>query len=129
LVGKPNSTHRSEGRYWLPIQQIIEGYKRVDPPAQAKLAVHIKVVNHIHDVGQVREMAQAMAIADMCLIAFYFLRQVGEYTAHRKGAKRRTQQFRAKDITFWDKDLKVIPNDSSIQQVVHEVAPFIKGPS
>jgi hypothetical protein len=93
LVGKPNPTYQSKGRYWLPIQRIIKGYKCVDPPAQAKLAVPVKVVNHIHNIGQVRETARAMAIADMCLIAFYFLLRVGEYTAHRKGAKRRTQQF------------------------------------
>ena len=54
-----------------------------------------------------QEQRQGKAIGDMCLIAFYFLLRVGEYTAHRKGANTRTVQFRARDIVFWDKDLKV----------------------
>ena len=97
LDGRPNLTYRVDGRYLLGIERQLEGYKRADPPAQAKLAIPVKVVNHIHDVGQAKATARAMAIADMCLIAFYFLLRVGEYTAPRKGADTRTVQFRARD--------------------------------
>jgi hypothetical protein len=58
-----------------------------------------------------------MAVANMCLIAFYFLLCLGEYTAHHKDANTRTLQFRAKDITFWDMDLCVIPNDVSLEKL------------
>jgi len=76
-------------------------------------------VNHIHDVGTIKGTSKALAIADMCLIAFYFLLRVGEYTSHAKGADRRTVQFRAKDITFWDKDIKVIPNTSNLETLLN----------
>ncbi len=50
----------------------------------------------------------------MCLIAFYFLLQVGEYRAPQN-ANTQTLQFQVKDITFWDLNLCVIPNDASLK--------------
>jgi hypothetical protein len=58
---------------------------------------------------------QEMAVASMCLIAFYFLLHIPEYTTHHKDANTRMVQFRAKDIMFWDLDLCVIPNDESLK--------------
>jgi predicted cupin superfamily sugar epimerase len=49
----------------------------------------------------------------VCLNAFYFLLHMGEFTAYHKEANTRIVQFRAKDVTFWDLDLCVIPNDAS----------------
>ena len=117
MDGKPNPTYRSEGRYLLPIQRQLKGYRRSDPAAQAKLAVPVKVVNHIHDVGMAKRTSKALAIVDVCLIAFYFLLRVGEYTSHARGANRRTVQFRARDITFWDDNIKVIPNTASLESL------------
>jgi hypothetical protein len=51
----------------------------------------------------------------MCLIAYYFLLRVGEYTSDRKDERRRTKQFRACDITFWDVNHFAIPNDSPLE--------------
>ena len=78
----------------------------------------VKVANHIHDVGHARATAKDKAIGDMCLIAFYFLLRVGEYTSHRKGANTRTVQFRARDIVFWDENLCRIPNEASLEKLL-----------
>jgi hypothetical protein len=80
--------------------------------------VPVKVANHIHDVGHARATAKDKAIGDMCLIAFYFLLRVGEYTSHRKGANTRTVQFRARDIVFWDENLCRIPNEASLEKLL-----------
>jgi hypothetical protein len=45
---------------------------------------------------------KTQACCDLSTIAFYFLLRVGEYTGHGKKDKRRTKQFRACDITFFD---------------------------
>lgn len=58
-----------------------------------------------------------LAVSDMCLIAFYFLLRVSEYTSHGKD-RRRTVQFRAKDIIFFDKQKAVIPNTSSLSTLL-----------
>jgi len=51
---------------------------------------------------------------DLLTIAFYFLLRVGEYTGHGKKAKRRTKQFRACDITFFDAHDNIIPNTAPL---------------
>ena len=37
----------------------------------------------------------------MCLIAFFFLLRVGEYTYTRANTKKRTRPFTIEDVTFW----------------------------
>jgi hypothetical protein len=115
LEGKPNLTYQAKGQYWLAIERQLEGYWRADPPAQAKLAVPVKVINHLHNAASFAKGTWEMAVANMCLIAFYFLLCLGEYTAHHKDANTWMLQSQAKDITFWDVDLCVIPNDVSLK--------------
>jgi hypothetical protein len=50
----------------------------------------------------------------MSTIAFYFLLRVGEYTAHRQRERRRTRQFRACDIIFYDSNDNILPNTAPI---------------
>ena len=50
----------------------------------------------------------------MSSIAFYYLLRVGEYTGHRKKDRRRTKQFRACDVTFYDAHYTIIPNTASL---------------
>jgi hypothetical protein len=51
----------------------------------------------------------------MSSIAFYYLLRVGEYTSHRRNDRRRTQQFRACDITFYDNRHTIIPNTAPLE--------------
>jgi hypothetical protein len=54
----------------------------------------------------------------MATIAFYYLLRVGEYTGHTKKAKRRTKQFRACDITFFDRHDNIIPNHAPLTELL-----------
>jgi hypothetical protein len=114
LAGAANPTYRSEGKYWTKIERQIEGYRRQDPPAQHKLAVPVGLVEFLVTVGSTSPSAKVQAICDMSAIAFYYLLRVGEYTGHRKGERRRTKQFRACDITFYDAQHNIIPNDAPL---------------
>lgn len=118
LDGKPNPTYRAEGKYWLAIQEQLEGYRRQDPPACPKLAIPVSVVNHLIDAAAVSQTPKAQATADLCLIAFYFLLRVGEYTHHGSKDRRRTQQFRASDVKFFDAKHTLIPNTSSLEKLL-----------
>lgn len=60
---------------------------------------------------------KTQTMADLCLIAFYFLLRVGEYTHHGSKDQRRTQQFRAGDVTFWDENHNIIPNTSPLKDL------------
>jgi hypothetical protein len=114
LEGLPNPTYRSEGKYWLMIQRQIEAYRRQDPPAQHKLAIPVSVINHLIKVGANSKSVKLQACCDMSTIAFYFLLRVGEYTSHRRGERRRTKQFRACDIIFYDSQDNIIPNTAPL---------------
>ena len=114
LEGLPNPTYRSEGKYWLRIQRLVEAYRRQDPPAQHKLAVPVSVVNHLVEIGLHAASDKTKACCDLSTIAFYFLLRVGEYTGHGKKDKRRTKQFRACDITFFDAHDNIIPNTAPL---------------
>jgi hypothetical protein len=73
LDGIRNPTYRSEGKYWLKIQRVIEAYKRQDPPPQHKLAVPVAVVNHLVELSTKLTSDKLKASCDMATIAFYFL--------------------------------------------------------
>ena len=49
------------------------------------------------------------AIADLCIIAFYYLLRVGEYTQHPPRALRRTTPFCLQDITLWQASSRLEP--------------------
>ena len=87
----------AQGKYPKAIQQLLEGYRREDPPAQPKLAVPLTVPQYLLLVAKGQEK---QAIADLSIIAFYYLLWVGEYTCHKVKDKRQTKQFRVKDIAL-----------------------------
>jgi hypothetical protein len=78
MDGRANPTYRSEGKYWLPSEQQIEGYRRQDPPAQHKLAVPVSLIKYLVKLGKNSPSGK------VCTIAFYYLLRVREYTGHCK---------------------------------------------
>jgi hypothetical protein len=114
MDGLPNPTYRSEGKYWLQLERLIEAYRRQDPPAQHKLAVPVSLITYLHGLGQTSPSDKVQAVCDMASIAFYFLLRVDEYTSHRKNDRRRTKQFRVCDITFYDSNFSIIPNTAPL---------------
>lgn len=95
----------------------METYRRQDPPTTPKLAVPVAVAIHAGKYARRTRLARTEAIADLVNIAFYFLLRVGEYTYSNKKARKRTQQFRIRDITLWNKKDQVIPNTASLHEL------------
>jgi len=67
------------------------------------------------------------AIADLVIIAFFFLLRVGEYTksSRRDRKKKRTVPLRLQDITLW-KDSRPIPHSSTLEVLLSATSVTIK---
>ena len=100
LDGKQSPLGKEKDGYPKPIKQLLEGYKRQDPPPQPKLAVPLSVPRHLVAKAACTLCPKTKAIRDMTIIAFYYLLRVGEYTQPRRvkvngkwHQATRTQQF------------------------------------
>jgi hypothetical protein len=93
--------------FLFAISETLAGFAKEDPPIDKKLPVAVDVVEFLVKQGMGPEADQkVMATGDWCLIAFYFLLRIGEYTV--KGKRNNTKQtvnFRVKDVTFFKKDI------------------------
>ena len=113
LDAKPNPCYKDgyTPKYWKALEQQIEGYKRQDPAPQPKLAVPVAVPHWCVATGLASKSPKAQAVGDLTNVAFYYLLRVGEYTYLPPTRKRRTKQFRVRDVKFWKKG-QVLPLDS-----------------
>lgn len=108
-----------------PIALLLKKFSNVDPPPKPKLAIPISTINTIAD--KYKFSVYHLAVADLIIIAFFYLLRVGEYTGATKKdrAKKRTVPLRTKDVTLW-KDGVPIPHSSSLEQLLHADSATIK---
>jgi hypothetical protein len=109
MDGRPNPTYRSKGKYWLPIERLVE--------AQHKLAVPVSLVEYLMDLWKASTSKKVKAVCNMSTIAFYYLLRVSKYTGHRCKDQRRTKQFQACDITFYNCNHTIIQNTAPLAQL------------
>ena len=121
LAEQPNPTYNpytiNKATYWKRISQLLETYKREDPPAQAQLAVPVTVAHYHAHLANKTTDPQQQATSHLTNIAFYYLLRGGEYTYSGRNQKRRTVQFRVQDVTF-RKGPIIIPNTAPLQQLL-----------
>ena len=87
LDGKQNPLADAQGKHPQAIRQLLEGYRREDPPTQPKLAIPLAVITFLLS-GSHNKNARGRAVANLDVIAFYYLLRVGEYTYHKKSDRR-----------------------------------------
>ena len=81
LAGQPSPLYKDHNMYNLPIKRCIEGMRRQNPPPIPQLAVPIAVVSDVFIAAYAQQTTEKLqAIADLVIIAFYFLLRVSEYT-------------------------------------------------
>ena len=90
---------------------MLDGYRKVDPPTRKKLPVQSDVVELLVDAAydQGSSLGQ-QAVADLTLIAFYYLLRIGEYMI--KGSRnniKQTVQFKYEDVSFLQEKLPGSP--------------------
>ena len=107
LAGYKSPIYRSPNVYNLSIQRLVEGYRREDPPSVPQLAVPVIVPENMAQRAHQSTCPLLQAIADLAIIAFYYLLRVGEYTIAKTVVRNgrtirttRTVQFTVGDIGF-----------------------------
>jgi hypothetical protein len=114
------------------LQQTLDGWRNEDGPVKKKMPVEADVAEWLIKCAyQPGGKPFNKAVADLILIAFYFLLRVGEYTIKgKRGNSKRTVQFRMKDVTFFKKDLlgrlKQIPRNAPDHVILSADAATLK---
>ena len=124
LAGYRSPVYRAPSVYNLPIARQVEGYRREDPPSVPQLAVPVSVPESMAERAYLTTNPLLQAIADLAVIAFYYLLRVGEYTAAKTVERNgqtirttRTVQFTVGCIGF-HKDGKVVERRSSLDDLL-----------
>ena len=86
------STGKLDGRLQLQFQC----YSRQDPPPSRVKPIPVQVLRRLACVPAASRDPDLQAVADMIIIAFFFLLHPGEYT----GTKSDSSPFRLSDVTF-----------------------------
>ena len=104
---------------------MLKKFSDVDPPPKPKLAIQISTINTIAD--KYKFSVYHLTVADLIIIAFFYLLRVGEYTGATKKdkAKKRTVPLPTKEVTLW-KDGVPIPHSSSLEQLLNADSATIK---
>jgi hypothetical protein len=104
LACNANPTKISGSKKLLPrLQIMLDGYGKVDPATTKKLPVQLDVPELLVTTAyNFSGMVKDKAVADLTMIAFYYLLRVEEYTV--KGSRnltKQTVQFKYEDVTFF----------------------------
>ena len=109
----PRKSYPAQHHLDLPIARLIKKYADDDPPAEPKLAVPVSTVKKIAKHYSFSDHHKA--VADLCIIAFFYLLRVGEYTTSTpaRQQEKRTTALRRCDIRLWHKN-KLLPHTSPL---------------
>ena len=90
------------------LSQMIDGFRKEDPPVRKKLPVEVDVLELLCTFGLMEKAtAKKSTVGDLTLLAFYFLWQVGEYTMkNTRNNSKQTTQFALKDVLFFRSNAK-----------------------
>jgi hypothetical protein len=85
---------------------MLDGWRKEDGPTEKKLPVEADVPEFLANLSRMAEATELQkAVGDLCLVAFYYLLRVGEYTGKpTRNETKQTQQFKVRDVTFFKKD-------------------------
>ncbi len=96
----------NSGKFLPRLQQMFDGMGKADPPTTKELPVEADVPEFLVQAAmKIGASACDRAVADLTMIAFYYLLRVWEYTNKGEGVQEtnatQTQQFKIKDVAFF----------------------------
>ena len=79
LATNTNLTKKVGSEKLLPrIQQMLDGFRKADPPTTKQLPIEVDVPEYLVDLGQVSDARELdRAVGDLVMIAFYYLLRIG----------------------------------------------------
>jgi hypothetical protein len=102
LAGYPDPRSGLTGpELGLAFTRLFHSYKAEDPAPRPQLALPVSVFQDIMTHEGASLAPKDKALADLVVIAFFFLLRVGEYTPPAGNKRTRTTQIRRKDMQFW----------------------------
>jgi hypothetical protein len=101
----------------LPFSRLNKSYKNADPAPQPQLALPVRAIQVIVRYYRQKGTPIGAAIADLIIIAFFFLLCPGEYTTASARTPTRTQQFRRMDVRFF-RHGQIIPHSAPLAVLV-----------
>ena len=109
----------------LPIARQLKKYRDADPPPKPKLAIPVSTIKALKRGYTFSSYHEA--VADLVIIAFFFLLRVGEYTAssRKDRKKKRTVALRTKDVTLWSGE-RPIPHSAPLATLLAATSATIR---
>ena len=124
--GKDNPVMQSgsKTKFIEPVHRMLQGFGNDDPATTKKLPVDIDVPEFLCDMGCAEHAKpKDCRVGLLCLVAFYFLLRVGEYTSKLRNGQHKTKKtvnFRVCDVTFFKTDengrLRLLPPDATPEE-------------
>ena len=96
MLGAKDPRMKSTGKLDRRLQLHFRCYSRQDLPPSRVKPIPVQVLRRLACVAAASRDPELQAVADMIIIAFFFLLRPGEYT----GAKSDSSPFRLSDVTF-----------------------------
>ena len=93
-MGAPDPRLAPSGKLDFRLSSQVSGYKKEDPPPDRVKPAPITLLQHVLFAAIASTAVSSLAIADMIVLAFFFLLRPGEYTA----TKSDTTPFRLCDV-------------------------------
>jgi hypothetical protein len=117
LDGHSNPCHASPAQHTLilPTARLIKKFKDNDPPPQPKLAIPVSTIRQI--ATKYKFSAHHEAVADLLVVAFFYLLWVGEYTTSSREHEKRTVLLRKCDMQLW-KDGKLLDHGLELRALL-----------
>jgi hypothetical protein len=100
----------------LLIARLLKKYSDEDPPPEPKLAIPVSTISEIAE--KYWWSTHLSAVADLVIIAFFYLLRVGEYTAPANPQKKRTIPLRGCNIRLWTHDGHLIPHSAGLNALL-----------
>lgn len=113
----PRRSAVNQKGYDKPLTDLLNQYKEEDPPPRPQLALPSRTFQWLSNEYQQQHQSQPqlLALADLVVLAFFFLFRVGEYMldspSRQKGKK--TVPLRKQDMQLWHGDDR-ISNDAPL---------------
>lgn len=107
-----------------PLAVTLSGFRKWDKPSKKKLPVEVDLVELLCSWGFTGFAGEKdSVIGDWCLIAFYYLLRVGEYTTKgTSNESKQTVQFRVMDVTLFELNehgqIRRIPKGASPERIL-----------
>jgi hypothetical protein len=97
-LGAPDPRLDQHGSIDFRIQRQLRGYSRADPPPNRVKPIPVQILRHVAALASAPSATFGnQAIADMIILAFFFLLRPGEYT----GTPSDTTPFTLQDVQLW----------------------------